>query len=161
MKNNNISLPRFDEFLLNLQTSNYSEETIYNYERDINVFANFLNELNVEFDKITKSTILNYKAYLVSRDRKTAKDNLGEKKLGSYSINRMLSSLRSYFRFLIDMDYDIPVPPESIKLMKTEKKHPQVAELELLKKSNRQHRKNFYYGQREKRTVCLFNRTCL
>ncbi len=132
MKNNNISLPRFDEFLLNLQTSNYSEETIYNYERDINVFANFLNELNVEFDKITKSTILNYKAYLVSRDRKTAKDNLGEKKLGSYSINRMLSSLRSYFRFLIDMDYDIPVPPESIKLMKTEKKHPQVAELELL-----------------------------
>lgn len=132
MKNNNISLPRFDEFLLNLQTSNYSEETVYNYERDINVFANFLNELNVEFDKITKSTILNYKAYLVSRDRKTAKDNQGEKKLGSYSINRMLSSLRSYFRFLIDMDYDIPVPPESIKLMKTEKKHPQVAELELL-----------------------------
>jgi site-specific recombinase XerD len=131
-KNNNISLPRFDEFLLNLQTSNYSEETIYNYERDINVFANFLNELNVEFDNITKSTILNYKAYLVSRDRKTAKDNQGEKRLGSYSINRMLSSLRSYFRFLIDMDYDIPVPPESIKLMKTEKKHPQVAELELL-----------------------------
>lgn len=132
MKNNNISLPRFDEFLLNLQTSNYSEETIYNYERDLNVFANFLNELNVGFDKITKSTILNYKAYLVSRDRKTAKDNQGEKKLGSYSINRMLSSLRSYFRFLIDMDYNIPVPPENIKLMKTERKHPQVAELELL-----------------------------
>ncbi|MBI4837330.1 MAG: tyrosine-type recombinase/integrase [Candidatus Portnoybacteria bacterium] len=133
-KNPTPSLPRLDDFLLNLQTNNYSQETIYNYERDLNVFTRFLTESGFDFDKITKTTILNYKAYLISRDRKTAKENLGEKKLGSYSINRMLSSLRSYLRFLIEMDYRVPVPPESVKLMKTQKKHPQVAELpELIK----------------------------
>jgi len=134
IKNSTSSLPRFDDFLLNLQTNNYSQETIYNYERDLDVFIRFLTESRFEFEQITKTTILNYKAYLISRDRKTAKEKLSEKKLGSYSINRMLSSLRSYLRFLIEMDYNVPVPPESVKLMKTEKKHPQVAELpELIK----------------------------
>ncbi len=127
-----MPLPHLDDFLLNLQTSNYSEETVYSYERDLDVFSNFLSDINIAFNYVTKTIILNYKAYLVSRDRKTAKSNVGEKRLSSYSINRMLSSLRSYIRFLIDMDYDVPVPPESVKLMKTEKKHPQVAELELL-----------------------------
>jgi site-specific recombinase XerD len=134
IKNQISSLPHLDDFLLNLQTNNYSRETIYNYERDLNVFMRFLAESRFEFERITKSTILNYKAYLISRDRKTAKERYGEKKLGSYSINRMLSSLRSYLRFLIELDYNVPVPPESVKLMKTEKKHPQVAELpELIK----------------------------
>ena len=41
----------------------------------------------------------------------------------------MLSSLRSYLRYLIDMDRQVPVPPEAVKLIKTERKHPQVAEL--------------------------------
>lgn len=128
----NIPLPHLDDYLLSLQTNNYSNKTIYNYERDLKVFENFLNEINIEFEKINKKTILNYKAYLVSRDRKTAKRHLTGKKLSSFSINRMLSGLRSYLKFLIDMDYKVPVPPESVKLMKTEKKHPHVAELEIL-----------------------------
>jgi site-specific recombinase XerD len=129
-----MALPYLDDFLLNLQTNNYSRETVYNYERDLDVFGHFLTELKIDFGQITKSTILNYKAYLVSRDRKTAKEVFGGKKLGSYSVNRMLSSLRSYLRFLIDMDRPVPVAPESVKLMKTEKKHPQVAELAELTK---------------------------
>ena len=36
-----ITLPYFDDFLLNLQTSNLSEETLYNYERDLDVFQAF------------------------------------------------------------------------------------------------------------------------
>lgn len=36
------SLPHLDDFLLCLQTNNYSEETLYNYERDILVFQRFL-----------------------------------------------------------------------------------------------------------------------
>lgn len=132
--NRNTPLPYFDDFLLNLQTANYSEETVYNYERDLNVFSYFLNETGINFNDINKTTILNYKAYLHSRDRKTAQELLSGKKLNSYSINRMMSSLRSYFKFLVDMDHPIPIPPESIKLIKTEKKHPQIAELELIKK---------------------------
>ena len=35
-------LPYMDDFLLNLQTNNYSPETLYNYERDLKTFENFL-----------------------------------------------------------------------------------------------------------------------
>ena len=123
-------LPHVDDFLLNLQANKYSSETIYNYERDLNVFSNFLDESNIEFDKVDKRAITYYKAYLVSRDRKTASlRRQGEKQLDSRSINRMLSALRAYLRYLIDIDYPCPLPPEAVKLTKAGKKHPQVAEL--------------------------------
>jgi integrase/recombinase XerD len=124
-------LPYVDDFLLNLQANKYSTETIYNYERDLNVFSNFLDESNIEFDKLDKRAITYYKAYLVSRDRKTASQvKKGEKQLDSRSINRMLSALRAYLRYLIDIDYPCPLPPEAVKLTKAGRKHPQVAELE-------------------------------
>jgi site-specific recombinase XerD len=123
-------LPHIDDFLLNLQANKYSLETAYNYERDLNVFSNFLDESNIEFDKVDKRAITYYKAYLVSRDRKTATlRRQGDKELDSRSINRMLSALRAYLRYLIDVDYPCPVPPEAVKLTKTGRKHPQVAEL--------------------------------
>jgi len=129
-----VQLPHLDDFLLHLQTDNYSEETIYNYERDLEVFRDFLEEVNTEFEKIDKKTILNYKAYLTSRDRKTPKNQKGKKKLVSYSINRMLSSLRSYLKYLIDMDYKPVISPDAVKLVRTERKHPQVAEFKELVK---------------------------
>ena len=129
-----VQLPHLDDFLLHLQTDNYSEETIYNYERDLEVFRDFLEEINTEFEKIDKKTILNYKAYLTSRDRKTPKNQKGKKKLVSYSINRMLSSLRSYLKYLIDMDYKPVISPDAVKLVRTERKHPQVAEFKELVK---------------------------
>jgi len=130
----NIQLPQLDDFLLNLQVNNFSQETIYNYERDLQVFQDFLKEGDIDFDKIDKKTILNYKAYLTSQDRKTAKSKLGKKKLASYSINRMLSALRSYLKYLIDMDYRAPISPSEIKLVKTERKHPRVSEFEEITK---------------------------
>ena len=123
-------LPHVDDFLLNLQANKYSSETVYNYERDLNVFSNFLDESNIEFDKVDKRAITYYKAYLVSRDRKTSSLGRGEKQLDSRSINRMLSALRAYLRYLIDIDYPCPLPPEAVKLTKAGRKHPQVAELE-------------------------------
>jgi len=124
-------LPYIDDFLLNLQANKYSPETIYNYERDLDVFSHFLDESNIRFDEVSKRTVTYYKAYLVSRDRKTAKlSNQIEKQLDSRSINRMLSATRSYLRYLIDMDYPCPIPPEAVKLTKTGRKHPQVAELD-------------------------------
>lgn len=125
-----IVLPYFDDFLLNLQTNNYSQETLYNYERDLEVFQDFLNDIALDFEKIDKKTLLNYKAYLFSQDRKTAKRQLGHKKLASFSINRMLSVLRSYLKFLIKIDYPTPVAPNAIELVRTEKKHPRVGEFE-------------------------------
>ncbi|MFH1947138.1 MAG: tyrosine-type recombinase/integrase [Candidatus Magasanikbacteria bacterium] len=126
---NKTPLPEIDNFLLYLQTNNYSDETVYNYERDLKIFEDFLLEISIPFLKVDKQVINQYKAYLNSIDRQTAKEEQSEKKLASISINRHLSSLRSYLRYLIEMDQDCPVPPEVIKLVKMERKHPRVAEL--------------------------------
>jgi len=122
-------LPQLDDYLLNLKANNYSDETVYNYERDLEVFENFLNEINIEFNEADKKTILNYKAYLISQDRQTPKNEKTIIKLNTFSINRMLSALRSYLKFLIKMDYNSPIAPTSIELVKTIKKHPRISEL--------------------------------
>ncbi len=126
-----MDLPFFDDFLLFLKTNKYSAETIYNYERDLTTFTGFLSSSpDLSFEKISKKTIDQYKAYLVSRDRQTPIKNEKGAELSAYSINRMLSAIRSYLKYLVDNDEPVPIPPEAIKLVKTEKKHPRVAELE-------------------------------
>ncbi len=50
--------------------------------------------------------------------------------LDGKSINRMLSALRSYFRYRIEMDKDIPFPPDAVSLIKTEKRAKKVASKE-------------------------------
>ena len=96
-------LPHLDDYLLSLQTNNYSEKTVYNYERDLNVFERYLDkDAKLDFAKLKRRDIEKYKAYLVSRDRMTAEDEKGLKRLNAYSINRMLSVLRSYLKYMID-----------------------------------------------------------
>jgi len=129
-------LPYLDDFLLYIQANNYSKETLYNYERDLETFEFFLtNEVDqLPFSDITKRTIEQFKAYLNSSDRKTAKGAATHQELKSGSINRTLTSLRRYLAYLIDMDTKVPIAPESVKLLRMEKKHPQVSELaELVK----------------------------
>ncbi len=148
-------LPALDDFLLHIQANNYSGETLYNYERDLETFANFLqNDLSsLPFTKITKKSIEQYKAYLNSYDRKTAGNNDPEKKLSSGTINRHLTSLRRYLTYLIDMDYEVPVDPSVIKLLRREKRHPQISELEELVKlieSPMQYEKNRFVALRNR-----------
>jgi len=123
-------LLQLDDFLLSIQTNNYSPETIYNYERDLKTFSNFLKEENISFENIDKKIIERYKAYLVSHDRKTSLNHSSEKRLSANSVNRILSSLRGYLKYLIKMDYTVPISPQSIELLKTEKKHPRIGDLE-------------------------------
>lgn len=126
-------LPLFDDFLLFLQTNRYSSETVYNYERDLLTFAQFLSESHTPFARLDKKMLLYYKAYLVSRDRVTPLERLKRtEELSSTSLNRMLSVVRTYVKYLIDMDYPVPVAPESVKLSKTIRTHPKVAELAVL-----------------------------
>ncbi len=180
------------EFLLELVNNNYSQETVENYERDLNFFRSFLwsdTDIKGEFTKLDKLAVSRYKGFLKqgqhldtwlelrklislkevesfapSQSEKnggdgngTEEDSAGKKDLdadlpintgdraksshkaskidysnkgglSARSINRMLSSLRGYFKFLIDIDQDVPIPPDAIKLLKTEKKESQVAE---------------------------------
>ncbi|MBT3690429.1 tyrosine-type recombinase/integrase, partial [bacterium] len=125
-------LQHYDDYLLYLQTNNYSDETVYNYERDLLIFGNYLSNNLINFDKINKKDIERFKAYLTSRDRQTLKNQSppnSQKKLLASSINRILSVIRSYLKYLIDMDHICPIAPEAVKMLRTTKKHPQVAEL--------------------------------
>ena len=126
-----MELPHREDFLLSLQVNAYSVETIYNYEKDLKVFELFLNEEAKvdDFDKISKRTIESFKAYLNSRDRRTSTGKEGEKMLSSGTINRLLSSIRGYLHYLIEMDYSTSILPEHIKLVRKERKISQVAEL--------------------------------
>ena len=126
-------LPLFDDFLLYIKTNNYSSETLYNYERDLIIFENFLKQdIQIPFAQISKKTIELYKAYLTSRDRKPPQGQLGSIKLSAGSLNRCLSSLRRYLKYLIDMDFEPPIAPEAVKFIKMPKKHSRVAEFDSL-----------------------------
>lgn len=126
-----IILPLYEEFLLHLQSDNYSLETLYNYERDLLTFNIFLQtDIHKSFADFKKSDIEGYKAYLLSRDRVTPL--LGQNsdiKLQSGSVNRTLSSLRSYLKFLTLQDHLVPVAPEHVTLVRKEKKIAKVADL--------------------------------
>lgn len=151
------SLPFFNEFILNLQNNNYSRETLDNYARDMEVFAAFLDYRRLDFAKVDKLAISDYKGFLrnqnyipilrkfkagqeiTEEEEKASYTDISEKKQALYqgqlsarSINRMLSSLRSYLNFLVDIDEAVPLPSSAIKLIKAEKKEKQVAELEEL-----------------------------
>src|SRR3989344_6311714 len=125
---NTAPLPKKETFLRFLQSNNYSDETLLNYDRDLSTFEIFLTYQKTRFKNVRKSSIEDYKAYLYSINRRTAKGEKALQRLSSFSVNRMLSSLRNYLKFLIDMDEPVPIPPEAIKLVRTEKKHPRAAE---------------------------------
>jgi len=160
IKINLYALPRLREYILNLKNNNYSKETLDNYFRDLDIFSAFLSFLETPFDKIDKLTISEYKGFLREQnyipilhkyhdnfeiDDATAekskvdiseiKKALYKGQLSDNTVNRMLSSLRSYLSFLVDIDHpNIPISPVAIKMIKAEKKEKQVAEFEELVK---------------------------
>lgn len=153
-KINPYTIPYFREYLYNLKNNNYSKETIDNYSRDLEIFSAFLFYIETPFEKIDKLTVADYKGFLrdqnylpilhkfqdgqdlTDKDVEKSKTQISEIKKAMYkgqlsdnSVNRMLSTLRSYLTFLVDMDKPIPIPPSAIKMIKAEKKEKQVAEL--------------------------------
>ena len=68
---------------------NYSENTIKSYEEDLNSYFNYVSENNINYSKINKDDI-----------RSFLKD-LDSKKLSNRSISRILSALRTFYKFLV------------------------------------------------------------
>jgi site-specific recombinase XerD len=158
-KINPYSLPFMREFLLNLKNNNYSKETLDSYGRDLEIFSSFLYYIETQFENLTKTDIIEYKGFLrdqnyipilhsyqkgeelsqevINRSRSeisAKKAALYKGQLSDNSVNRMLSSLRAYLSFLVDIDKPVPIAPSSVKMIKAEKKEKQVAELhELIK----------------------------
>lgn len=124
-----------EDFILYLQTNNYSPKTVYNYKQDLLFFENYLISNNLTVESINKKNILEFKAYLSSDHRRTSSShNNTEFRLSSSSINRCLSAIRAYLRFLIEQDVRLQVMPDQFKMVKRDKLQPHVAELEDLVK---------------------------
>lgn len=118
-----------DDFFLYLSTNNYSSKTVSDYKGDLAIFDGFLKDNNLEMKILTKRNIFEFKAYLYSGGRRTATTKeLARKKLSSVSINRLLSVIRSYLRFLTDQDYPVLVNADMFKMVKKERLHANVAD---------------------------------
>lgn len=132
MKDNTVlNLDLIEDFYLFLETNNYSPETIYHYKSDLLMFDNFLKSRNLYIKDLNKRLVLEFKAYLASTERKTSftRENSGHR-LSASSVNRCLSAVRAYIRFLIDQEYECPVIPDYFKMVKRERSHPNVAEFQ-------------------------------
>lgn len=124
------NLEAVDDFFVYLQTNNYSPKTLYNYEKDLITFADFLALRKITIFNLDKKLINEFKAYLASNDRQTpVTGGISDGLLSPASINRNLSAVRAYIRFLIDTDIKCPVSPDQFKMVKKERLHPHVADL--------------------------------
>ena len=88
----NKELNKYLEYLK--YQKNYSDYTIESYKNDIVEYLNYLSRESLDFKKVEYSDIRFYLMYL--------KD---EKKDDNSSINRKLSSLRGFYKFLANEDY--------------------------------------------------------
>src|SRR5690606_19019712 len=109
-------LDRFLSFLK--YEKNYSVHSITAYKQNISEYLTFLNEQ--EFD-IQTATHHQVRAYLAS---------LTEKKLQARSINRCISSLKTFYKFLIREGILHDNPMLLVKMLKTPKTLPEVIQAE-------------------------------
>jgi len=59
------ALPHLENFLLHLRAHGYSPRTVYNYQRDLALFARFLALAGIPFDRVDKLTVTRFKACLL------------------------------------------------------------------------------------------------
>jgi site-specific recombinase XerD len=123
-------LPHIDDFLQNLRVKDYSVSTVHNYEQYLAVFARFLDETNIPFDKISRQSIASYKTYLAGGRSGAMPSTEVAAKLSPCTVNYKLAGLRTYLRYLIDIDYPCPLAPEIVKNLKSLPKRPQLPRFE-------------------------------
>lgn len=101
---------KFLDYLQNIKK--YSDNTIINYEIDIDRYINYLKLNKIDIFKIEYKNVLDYISYLKKNHKST-------------SINRSISSIRTYYNYLIKNNYTNSNPFKIINGMKKEKKLPE------------------------------------
>jgi integrase/recombinase XerC len=102
-----------EEFINYLKVQkNYSEFTRINYEKDLIEYSEFLNNKNYNYNSMDYKKCMNYLIYL------------DDKKYKKNSISRKLSSLRTFYKFLVLNNYSDNNPFLLISSPKKEKKIP-------------------------------------
>lgn len=90
----------------------YSENTISNYKRDIKNYQNYLNDKNIDYKNISYQEIQDYLLYLY---------NL---KYSKSSINRVLSSIRGFYKYICRENVIRVNPFDNVSSLKKDKKLP-------------------------------------
>ena len=90
----------------------YSDYTISSYEKDLNDYIKYLKENKLRYDKLEYKDVVDYIIYLKG------------KKLEATSVNRHLSSIRSFYKYLIDNKITNSNPFKLVRGPKKEKKLP-------------------------------------
>lgn len=102
-----------DKFLDYLQNiKKYSDNTVINYEIDIDRYEKFLKISNKKINNIEYKDVLDFISYIKDNHKST-------------SINRCLSSLRSYYNYLLKENIVDTNPFKLVNSMKKEKKLPE------------------------------------
>lgn len=120
------------DFFLFLETNNYSPKTFKNYKQDLKMLENFLKSRNLTIKDLGKRDIFEFKAYISSDERQTGEGDATSVRLSPASINRCLSAVRAYIRFLTDQDFKLNISSDQLKMVKRDRMHPHVAELQEL-----------------------------
>ncbi len=94
---------------------NLSDNTVYNYINDID---GFLSNNDKEIDKISETDILSYISAAQSQGYKSA------------TLNRKLSSIKTFFIFLLNLGYIKSSPAISISIKRESRKLPEALEYE-------------------------------
>lgn len=103
-------LTNFIKYLTN--ELNYSNLTISNYERDINDYLEYLDNKDIKYSNISKADVINYLKFL------------DECKLSNATISRHLSSLRTFYNYLVNHNVITTNPFNRVSNPKKEKKLP-------------------------------------
>ena len=91
---------------------NYSDYTILNYKKDLEEYNTFLNEKKYKYDDMDYKKCVEYLLYL------------DEKKLKKTSVSRRLSSLRTFYKYLVLNNYTENNPFLLVSSPKKEKRIP-------------------------------------
>ena len=128
----------------------YSSNTIEAYRNDLNVFAGFLID---EFDvnNINNTSYSYIRSWIV---------NLVNKGISNRSINRKITSLNSYFKFLLKIDLINENPLTNHKALKTQKKiQLPFSENEMLNVLDLNNYEDNFTGVRDRLIIDLFYTT--
>ena len=126
----------FTSYLKNQR--NYSDYTINNYYKDLIEYSLFLNEKNYRYDDMDYKKCVDYLRWL------------DEKKLKKTSISRKLSSLRSFYKYLVLNDKSKNNPFLLVSSPKKEKRIPKFINYENIEEIFEYPDLNTSEGQRER-----------
>lgn len=105
-----------DEYISYMKNEKHkSDNTLDSYKRDVSQYINYLSECGVDgAEKATKNDVLSYLLDLKKRGRAPS------------SISRMLTSVRSFYSYLISFNYSENDPTENLEAPHVDKKPPKV-----------------------------------